>query len=96
MAGVICIVALATYDCFVYERIGGIINIMSNKKKRNKKYHGSVAASRPTIFKVSAVKRNPVHQWWLDHKRVAKPGLIAGGIGIVLIITLIGIIDLIW
>ena len=67
---------------------------MSNKKKRNKKYHGS-APTRPTIVKVSAVKRHPAKQWWLDHKRVAKPIIIASAVALVILITLIGIIDLI-
>lgn len=66
---------------------------MASKKKRNKKYHGSVA-TRPTIVKVNAVKRHPVQQWWLDRKRVAKPILIAAAIAAVLIITIIGIVDL--
>jgi hypothetical protein len=67
---------------------------MSNKKKRNKKYHGSNAAARPTIVKVNAVKRHPAQQWWLDHKRVAKPILIAVAVAIAVIVMLIGIIDL--
>lgn len=68
---------------------------MSNKKKRNKKYHGSTAvSSRPTITRVSAVKHHPVRQWWLDNKRVAKPIMIAVAIAAVIIIVLIGIIDL--
>ena len=68
---------------------------MSNKKKRNKKYHGSTATTnRPTITRVNAVKHHPVHQWWLDHKRVAKPIMIAAAIAAVIVIVLIGIIDL--
>lgn len=69
---------------------------MATKKKRNKVYKGSNAAARPTITRVSAVNRNPVHQWWVDHQRVAKPALIAAGITAVIIIIIIGIIDLIW
>jgi len=70
---------------------------MSNKKKRDKKHHKhNPAADRPTIVKVSAVKRNPAHQWWVDHQRMAKPVLIAVGIAIVVIICIIGIIDAIW
>ena len=68
---------------------------MSSKKKRNKQYKGSVS-SRPTITHVSAVSRHPVHQWWVDHKRVAKPVLITAAIAIAVIIILIGLIDLIW
>ena len=69
---------------------------MSSKKKRNKKYHGSTAVtSRPSITRVSAVRRHPVHQWWTDHQRMAKPVAIAVGIGILVIIVIIGIVDII-
>lgn len=69
---------------------------MSNKK-RNKAYKGSGAAVvKPTITKVSAVKRNPIHQYWLDHKRIAKPALAIGGIAIVVVIVIIGLIDIIF
>ena len=73
-----------------------MIETMSSKKKRNKKYQGSVANARPTITKVSAVKRHPVHQWWLDKRRIAKPVGIAAAVGVGLIIVIIGAIDLIW
>ena len=65
----------------------------NNKKKRNKKYHGSVP-TRPTIVKVSAVKRHPARQWWLDNKRVAKPVGIAGAVGIGIVIIVVGIVGL--
>jgi hypothetical protein len=64
-----------------------------SKKKRNKVYKGSVAAQRPTVMKVTAVKRNPAHQWWVDNKRIAKPALIIGGIVLLLIIMIVGVID---
>lgn len=66
-----------------------------SKKKRNKQYKGSVAA-RPQITRVSAVKRNKAHQWWIDHQRVARPALIAAGIALLIIIVVIGVIGLIW
>lgn len=69
---------------------------MSNKKKRNKQQKHNPAADRPVIVKVSAIKRHPVHQWWVDHKRIAKPALIAAAIAVVVIICIIGIIDAIW
>ena len=51
------------------------------KKKRDKSYKGSNAAvARPSVTRISAVHRNPAHQWWFDHKRVAKPVLIATGV----------------
>lgn len=53
-------------------------------------------AVRPTVTKVSAIKRTPLHQWWIDHRRVAKPALAAGGIALLVIIVVIGIVDLIW
>ena len=64
---------------------------MSNKqrKKRNKSYTGADAAlSRPVITKISAANRNPVSQWWFDHKRIAKPVIIAALVvaGIVILI----------
>lgn len=68
---------------------------MANKKKRNKQYKGSVAAIRPSVTKVSAVKRNPAHQWWVDHKRIAKPVLITSGIVVAVIVVIVGFIDII-
>lgn len=51
------------------------------KKKRNKPYRGVDAAiDKPILTRISAVHRNPVNQWWFDHKRVAKPVLIISGI----------------
>lgn len=68
---------------------------MSSKKKRNKQYKGSVPV-RPTITKVSAVHRSPIHQWWIDHKRMAKPVGIAVAIAIAIIVIIIGIVGIIW
>lgn len=49
------------------------------KKKRNKSYTGTDAAvTRPVVTKISAVNRSRLSQWWLDHKRIAKPIIIAG------------------
>jgi len=70
---------------------------MSSKKKRNKQYKGSHSATvRPTVVKVEAVKRNHIHQWWIDHQQVARPVLTIGGIAAVILITVIGLIDFIW
>lgn len=53
------------------------------KKKRNKVHRGADASvSRPVVTKISAANRNKVQQWWFDKKRIAKPALIAGGVGI--------------
>jgi hypothetical protein len=65
------------------------------KKKRTKAYTGIDAAiTRPIVTKISAINRNPVSQWWFDHKRIARPviiaALIASGI-IILIIELVRI-----
>ncbi len=68
---------------------------MSSKKKRNKRYKGGVSASKPSVVKVSAVKRHPAHQWWIDHRRVVKPALIVFGIVVILIVTIIGIVSII-
>jgi len=69
---------------------------MSSKKKRNKQYKGAGAAAHTTVTKVSAVKRNPAHQWWVDHRRMVRPIAIAAGIAFVVIVVIIGIIDIIW
>jgi hypothetical protein len=51
------------------------------KKKRNKPYRGVDAAiDKPVITRIAAVNRNPVSQWWFDHKRIAKPVLIASAV----------------
>lgn len=55
------------------------------KKKRNKPYRGVDAAiDRPVITRIEAVNRNPVSQWWFDHKRIAKPVIIASIVIIVI------------
>jgi len=55
------------------------------KKKRNKPYRGVDAAmDKPVITRIAAANRNPVGQWWFEHKRIAKPILIA--IAIILIL----------
>lgn len=51
------------------------------KKKRNKPYQGADAATaRPTVTRISAVHRSKLGQWWFEHKRVARPALIAGAV----------------
>ncbi len=55
------------------------------KKKRNKPYRGVDAAiDKPVITRIAAVNRNPVSQWWFDHKRIAKPVLIASAVVLVI------------
>ncbi len=66
---------------------------MANKKKRTKKYSGSNAVVRATFTKVSAVKRNPLHQWYYDRRQFTKPVLIAIAVIFVVIICIIGIIS---
>lgn len=52
------------------------------KKKRNKVYRGADASvSKPVVTKISAANRNKPQQWWFEKKRIAKPLLIAGGVG---------------
>lgn len=66
------------------------------KKKRNKVYAGSNAATtRPVVTHISAVNRNKASQWWVDNKRLARPVLIVGGIVIGLGIVIVGFVDLI-
>lgn len=63
------------------------------KKKRNKAYTGVDAAiTRPIVTKISAVHRNPINQWWFDHKRIARPIGIAAIIVIVIVILVIEIV----
>ncbi|MFZ1360789.1 MAG: hypothetical protein WAS27_02055 [Candidatus Saccharimonadales bacterium] len=65
------------------------------KKKRNKSYTGvDATTSRPSITRVSAVSRNPLHQWWVDHKRIAKPVLIAAGVLGAIVVLILEIIRL--
>lgn len=68
---------------------------MGTKKKRTKRHKGNPAAARPTIIKLNAVRRNPVHQWWIDNRRLAKPALIAAGVVLIIIVCLVGIIGII-
>lgn len=47
-----------------------------SKKKRTKKYQGvDAAVKQPSITKVSAADRSKPAQWWVEHKRIAKPVL---------------------
>jgi hypothetical protein len=63
------------------------------KKKRNKVYTGVDAAiTRPVVTKISAVNRNAVSQWWFEHKRIARPVIIAVAIAAAVIILVIEIV----
>ena len=63
------------------------------KKKRNKTYTGQNAAiTRPITTRLNAEKRNWLQQWWIDHKRAAKPVGIAAGVAIVVVWLLIELI----
>jgi len=65
------------------------------KKKRNKPYRGVDAAiDRPILTRISAVNRNPVSQWWFDHKRVAKPILIAVLVAAVIVVLIVQLINI--
>lgn len=55
------------------------------KKKRTKKYTGQDAVvTRPTVTRLTAVKRNKLQLWWLDRKRLWKPILITAAIALAL------------
>ena len=63
------------------------------KKKRNKIYTGvDAAVTRPTITKISAVNRNFVSQWWFDHKRIARPIIIAALVAAAITILIIELV----
>lgn len=65
------------------------------KKKRNKAYTGvDAAVSRPIVTKISAVNRNPVSQWWFDHKRIARPVIIAVLIALGITVLIIGLVNI--
>jgi CHASE3 domain sensor protein len=63
------------------------------KKKRNKTYTGVDAAlTRPVVTKISAVNRNRVGQWWFEHKRIARPIIIATIVVTVIIILIVQLV----
>lgn len=63
------------------------------KKKRNKAYTGVDAAiTRPIVTKISAVNRNPVSQWWFEHKRIARPIIIAVLVAAAVVILIIELV----
>lgn len=65
------------------------------KKKRNKTYKGADASvARPTITRLSAVKRNKMQQWWFDKKKFAKPVLIAAGVAVVVVVLIVELVRL--
>lgn len=67
------------------------MNMAKQKKKRNKKYSGSEATvTRPKITRVQAVNRSKAGQWWVEHKRVAKPLSIAVAVIVGLISLIVG------
>ena len=66
-----------------------------NKKKRNKAYTGDDAAmARPVITHISAANRTKLGQWWFEHKRIAKPILIASGVAVAVIIIILELIHI--
>lgn len=63
------------------------------KKKRNKAYTGVDAAiTRPIVTKISAVNRNFISQWWFEHKRIARPVIIAVLVAAAIVILIIEIV----
>ncbi|HEY8886037.1 MAG TPA: hypothetical protein VIM31_00865 [Candidatus Microsaccharimonas sp.] len=63
------------------------------KKKRNKAYTGIDAAiTRPIVTKISAANRNRVSQWWFEHKRIARPIIIATLVVAAVVILIIEIV----
>ena len=65
------------------------------KKKRDKVYKGADAATvRPSVTRVSAIHRNKPHQWWVDHKKIAKPVLIATGVAVIVVVLIFEVIRL--
>ncbi|HUO61927.1 MAG TPA: hypothetical protein VMT96_00550 [Candidatus Bathyarchaeia archaeon] len=67
-----------------------------SKKKRDRKHKSHAQVDRPTIVKVSAVRRNKVHQWWVDHKQMVRQLAPVAGIVLVVLLVIIGLISIIW
>lgn len=66
-----------------------------SKKKRNKQRKKSPSTTnQPAVVKVSAVKRPPLQEWWLEHKRQITVTLAVVGITALIIIMIIGIVDI--
>jgi len=64
------------------------------KKKRNKVYTGiDAAVTRPVVTKISAVNRNRVSQWWFDHKKIARPIIIAAIVVAVIVILIVQLVS---
>jgi hypothetical protein len=65
------------------------------KKKRNKAYTGIDAAiTRPIVTKISAVNRNPINQWWFEHRRIARPIIIAAIVAAAIIILIVQLVTI--
>ena len=63
------------------------------KKKRNKAYSGvDAAVTRPVVTKISAVNRNRVSQWCFEHKRIARPIIIASIVVTVIVILIVQLV----
>jgi hypothetical protein len=63
------------------------------KKKRNKVYQGAEAAvTRSTVTKITAANRSQLGQWWFDHKRIARPILIAAAVVAIIVILIIELV----
>ena len=63
------------------------------KKKRNKVYRGVDATlDRPVVTKISAANRSKVGQWWFDHKRIARPIIIATIVVAVIIVLIVELV----
>lgn len=60
-----------------------------SKKKRTKRYSGEDATSspvsEPVVYRVTAVDRGRLGQWWFEKKKVVKPIAIVAGIVVVII-----------
>jgi len=63
------------------------------KKKRNKVYRGVDATlDRPVVTKISAANRSKVGQWWFDHKRIARPIIIAAVVVAVIVVLIVELV----
>jgi len=70
---------------------------MSNKpkKKRNKQYTGvDAAVTKPSVTKLTAANRSKFGQWWFEHKRIARPVIIASGVALLIIILIVQLIHI--
>ena len=71
-------------------------NMAKQKKKRNKKYHGSDAKdSAPVVVRVSAEERSRRKEWWLENKTKLKVSVTVLAILLLISLLVTGLVGII-